>query len=109
MPFDVSRSPESDQVFKATFDRAVIGISHVSPEGRCLRFNQRLCDFLGYDGEELAACTIQDVTYPDDLDADLASVRRVLAGELGKYAMGKRYVRKDGAPNWGPRADSLGR
>src|SRR5689334_18482710 len=32
---------EREQVFHATFDRAVIGIAHVSPEGRWLRVNQR--------------------------------------------------------------------
>jgi PAS domain S-box-containing protein len=85
----------------------VIGIAHVSPQGRLLRFNQRLCDLLGYDRDELAACTFQGLTYPDDLVADLASVQRMLAGELDEYAMDKRYVRKDGALVWAHLAVSL--
>src|SRR5258706_10718686 len=79
--------PESEQLFRTAFERAVIGIAHVSPEGRCLRFNQRLCDLLGYDRVELAALTYQDVTYPADLAACYTYFQRLLAGEINEYAM----------------------
>lgn len=44
---------ESERLLWATFDRAVIGIAHTSPDGRWLRCNQRLCDLLGYSRDEL--------------------------------------------------------
>src|SRR5260370_1243463 len=69
---------EREQVFHATFDRAVIGIAHVSPEGRWLRVNQRLCNLLGYDRAELAARTWQEITHPADLPTDRAAARRLL-------------------------------
>src|SRR5262245_41737893 len=87
--------PESERFFRATFDQAVIGIAHLSPEGRWLRVNRRLCDLLGYGPEELAARTFQDLTHPDDLAADLANVGRLLAGEIEEYELDKRYVRQD--------------
>src|SRR5262245_43486896 len=93
--------------FQATFERAVIGIAHLSPEGRWLRVNRRLCEFLGYDRDELAACTWQDVTHPDDLAADLAQIGRMLAGESDEYERDKRYLRKDGAIVWGHLTSSL--
>ncbi len=92
---------ESERLFRATFEQAVIGIAHLSLEGRWLRVNQRLCDILGYDRTELAARTWQDVTHPDDLSADLAHIGRLLAGELDAYELDKRYVRKDGTLVWG--------
>ncbi|HEV2462026.1 MAG TPA: PAS domain S-box protein, partial [Ktedonobacterales bacterium] len=98
---------ENDRLFQAAFERAVIGIAHVSPEGRWLRFNQRLCDFLGYDRTELAVRTFHDVTHPDDLEPCLASFQRLLAGEIDEYAMDKRYLRKDGMPVWAHVAVSL--
>jgi PAS domain S-box-containing protein len=58
----------SEQLLRTTYAREVVGIAHVSPKGRWLRFNQRLCDILGYDSEELAARTLQDITHPDDRD-----------------------------------------
>jgi len=45
----------SERVFRATLDRAVVGIAHISLQRRWLRVNQRLCDLLGYDRAELAA------------------------------------------------------
>jgi PAS domain S-box-containing protein len=98
---------ESERLFQKAFERAVIGIAHVSPEGRFLRFNRRLCDLLGYDRAELAALTFRDVTHPDDLDPCGAYFQRLLAGELDEYALEKRYIRKDGTPVWAHVAVSL--
>src|SRR5260221_9498842 len=92
--------PESEQLFRATFERAVIGIAHVSPQGRWLRVNQRLCDLLGYDRAELAARTWREIPLPADLPADRAAARRLLAGELNAYELDTRFVRKDGALAW---------
>src|SRR5258708_11657453 len=89
---------EREQVFHATFDRAVIGIAHVSLEGRWLRVNQRLCDLLGYDRAELAARTWREITHPADLPADRAAARRLLAGGPGALELETRFVCQDRAP-----------
>jgi len=91
---------EREQVFRATFDRAVIGIAHVSPQGRWLRINRRLRDLLGYDRAELATRTYQDIIHPDDRDACGACLRRLLAGELNACKLDTRFIRKDGTPIW---------
>ncbi|MGZ6971174.1 MAG: PAS domain S-box protein, partial [Thermoanaerobaculia bacterium] len=91
---------ESEERFRATFEQAAVGISHVSTEGRFLRVNQRLCAQLGYTREELLARTFQEITHPADLEADLENVRRMLAGEIPAYSMEKRYIRKDGTAAW---------
>jgi PAS domain S-box-containing protein len=39
--------------------------------------------------------TFQDITLPDDLDADLSQFQRMLSGEIETYQMEKRYLRKD--------------
>ncbi len=91
---------ESEERFHATFSQAAVGIAHVAPDGRFLRANQKFCDIVGYIQEEILVRTFQDITHPDDLDADLAYVRRVLAGEIPTYSMEKRYLRKNGAIVW---------
>jgi PAS domain S-box-containing protein len=91
---------ESEQRFRATFDQAAVGIAHVGPDGRWLRVNQRLCDIVGYGREEFLKLTFQDITHPDDLDADIESLGPVLAGELPIYSREKRYIRKDGSIVW---------
>jgi len=91
---------EGEQRFRSTFEQAAVGIAHVGPDGRWLRVNQKLCDIVGYAREELLERTFQDITHPDDLDADLEYVRQVLADEIRTYSMEKRYFRKDGATVW---------
>ncbi|KJS03631.1 MAG: hypothetical protein VR65_00415 [Desulfobulbaceae bacterium BRH_c16a] len=91
---------ENEQRFRSTFEQAAVGIAHVAVDGRWLRVNRKLCDIVGYTKEELLQKRFQDVTHPDDLDPDLANIRRILAGEIQAYSLEKRYIRKDGSIVW---------
>lgn len=91
---------QSESLFQATFEQAALGIALVAPNGRWLRANRKLCEIVGYSEEELLERTLQDITHPDDLAADLDYVRRMLAGEIQTYSMEKRYLRKDGDHIW---------
>jgi PAS domain S-box-containing protein len=91
---------ENECRFRATFEQAAVGVAHVAPDGRFIRVNQRICDITGYTREEMLECTFQDITHPDDLDADLDYVGQVLADEISTYSMEKRYIRKDGSFVW---------
>jgi len=91
---------ESESAFRASFHQAAVGMAQVAPDGRWLRVNQRLCDIVGYPPEELLRLSFQDITHPDDLDADLGCVRQVLAGEIATYSMEKRYLRRDRGQVW---------
>jgi PAS domain S-box-containing protein len=95
-----NRLQESEEWCRATFDQAAVGIAHVGLDGHWLRVNQKLCAIVGYDPDELMGMTFQDITHPDDLEVDLAHVRRLLAGEINTYSMVKRYFRKDQAIVW---------
>jgi PAS domain S-box-containing protein len=86
--------------YRAIFENAAVGIARVTPNGRFEEVNQRLCDILGYAPEELLAKTFGDITYPDDLKADLTAMERILAGESTTYLREKRYFRKDGSVVW---------
>ncbi len=59
---------------RASFDDAAVGMAHVAPDGRWLRVNDRLCAMIGYSREEMLGKNFQDITHPDDLATDLASV-----------------------------------
>ncbi len=94
------RLRQSEGRFQATFEQAAVGIALVGPDGQWLRVNRKLCEIVGYDIDELTGKTFQDVTLAADLDSDLDSMRRLLAGEIATYQMQKRYVRKDGSAIW---------
>jgi two-component system, cell cycle sensor histidine kinase and response regulator CckA len=82
------------------FDAAPIGEAVVATDGRFLHVNHSLCELVGYSRDELLAGTFQQITHPDDLDADLALVRQVLDGEIRSYQLEKRYLKKDGGVAW---------
>lgn len=88
---------ESEQLFRLTFENAGVGVALVGLRGEWLRVNRALCALLGYSEGELLERTFQDVTYPDDLDADLALVDALSSGRIPSYELRKRYIRKDGS------------
>jgi PAS domain S-box-containing protein len=98
---------ESEGRFDATFEQAAVGIAHTALDGRWLRVNWRLCDFLGYTREELLQKTFQDITHPDDLEPNLEGRRQLLAGEIESFSMERRHIRKDGSIVWGNLTVSL--
>lgn len=91
-----ARSVEQSQ---ETFN-ADVGIAHVSIDGKWLIVNQKLCEIVGYTQQELQAQTFGDITHPDDLDANVEYIRRILAGEIQTYSIQKRYIRKDNSYVW---------
>ena len=98
---------EASERFATIFDNAPIGEAIVAPDGRWIQVNQALCELVGFSRDELLAKTFQDITHPDDLDADLEFVRRMLAGEIRTYQMEKRYLHKEGRPVWALLSRSL--
>jgi PAS domain S-box-containing protein len=91
---------QSEELYRSTFQSAGVGVAHVSPEGRWLRVNRKLCDIVGYSEPELLDLTFQQITHPDDLPSDLVQTEKLLNGTLDMFAMEKRYIRKDGSHVW---------
>ena len=91
---------ESEILFRATFENAAVGVAHVAPDGSWLLVNSRMGEILGYQAKELATKKFQDITHPDDLQADLVQLRRLLRDETDSYRVEKRYLRKDGSIVW---------
>ncbi|MFZ0199766.1 MAG: PAS domain S-box protein [Candidatus Sulfotelmatobacter sp.] len=91
---------ESEDLYRSTFELANLGVAHQSPDGRWLQVNDKLCEIVGYSREELLQTRFQDITYPDDLGADLAQMEKMTGGLADTYASEKRYIRKDGSIVW---------
>jgi PAS domain S-box-containing protein len=86
----------SEERFRQYFELGLIGMAITSPAHGILEVNDKLCEILGYERSELLRRPWGQLTHPDDLPADAASVRRVLAGELDGYSAEKRFVHRDG-------------
>src|SRR5262249_39688409 len=86
---------DSEVRVRATFENAAGGVAMVAPDGSILRANNSLARMLGYSVEELTSRTFQDLTHPDDLEANLVLLNKALAGETESYCLEKRCLRKD--------------
>ncbi|GAB3246244.1 diguanylate cyclase domain-containing protein [Chitinimonas naiadis] len=94
------RLNRSEAMLSNTFSQVAVGMALVSFDGNWLRVNKCLCDIVGYTEQELLTKTFQDITHPDDLETDLAQVRKLLAGEISTYTLEKRYIRSGGESIW---------
>jgi PAS domain S-box-containing protein len=90
----------SEETFRNAFEYSPIGMVMVSTAGNFLKVNKSICDMLGYTAEELMSKTFQEITHPDDLEADLTLLQKALAKEIDAYQMEKRYIKKDGGNIW---------
>ncbi|WP_261375822.1 diguanylate cyclase domain-containing protein [Yersinia frederiksenii] len=90
----------SESLFEQTFSQAAVGMALVALNGYWLRGNSQLCEILRYSEHELLALTFQDITHPDDLDADLKLLHQLLAGSIPSYSMEKRFFRSDRKTVW---------
>jgi PAS domain S-box-containing protein len=88
---------EAEEQLRLTIDNAPIGMALIGLQGQWLRVNQRVVEIVGYSAEELRELTFQDVTHPDDLAKDVVLFESMRRGEISRYELPKRYVRKDGA------------
>ena len=87
---------ENEELFRRAFEDAPIGMALVSSEGRFLRINQALSQFLGYPIAELVQCHVSKVSHPEDMLADQKLTDQVLAGHINTYQMEKRYFHRQG-------------
>jgi len=104
-----NRFDGAEEVMRASFELAAVGIAHVALDGRFLRVNRKLCEMLGLERDELLQRTFHELTYPDDLAPDLSRLSRLLAGEVSTFNMEKRYIRNDGKLIWADLSVSLAR
>jgi PAS domain S-box-containing protein len=92
---------ESERRFRTIFDQAPIGMAVMnSASGQFRRINRKFCEIVGYSHKEMLTRTFHDITHPDDLQADLDNMTRMMEGRIHHFQMEKRYIRKDGAVVW---------
>jgi PAS domain S-box-containing protein len=98
---------EADERFRLAMANAPIGMALVGLDGSFVAVNDRLCEIVGRTEQELLERGFQEITHPDDLDADLGYVAQLLAGDIAHYEMEKRYLRPSGEVVWALLSGSL--
>lgn len=86
--------------FHSMVEAAPIGVTEIEPgTGRVLYANEAFRRMTGYSEHEFEDGKISfvELTHPDDHAQNIALHRQFLRGDILRYSMEKRYVRKDGA------------
>lgn len=91
---------ESEARFRNAMEYSAIGMALVAIEGQWIQVNKSLCNFLGYTPAQLRSLTFQQITYQEDLHADLVQLEKLVSGELNSYSMEKRYYTSKGDVVW---------
>ena len=97
----------SQQRFQSAFDHAPIGMALVDPDGRFIKVNPALSEITGYSEAELLETTCGALSHPGDHADDERLLERLLAGDIPRYQLEKRYRRRDGVQVWTLVARSL--
>ena len=92
---------QSEQRFRVIFEQAAVGVAMIdSYSGKFQRVNQKYSDIIGYSIEEMLKLDFMHTTHPDDLPADLANMKKLLAGEVHVFEIEKRLIHKEGGIVW---------
>ena len=91
---------EIEQQIKASFNQAAIGIAHLSLKGAWLTCNNKFCQTIGYEQEELQKKSIFDITHPDEVQNTRKMIEELLAADAQYFSRETQCLRKDGLPVW---------
>ena len=87
----------SEELLRATFDSAPIGMARLDEHGGIQEVNRALCEVLGMREGLLLGRTLDALTHPDDVALDADQRRDVLRGRRVRYEVEKRLVDASGA------------
>jgi diguanylate cyclase (GGDEF)-like protein/PAS domain S-box-containing protein len=85
---------------RSIFELASVGIALFNPAGEWIAVNAEACAIIDYSEDELVRLSYQQITHPDDVAADLALIRDLVAGRIRQFERQKRYVKRDGSSVW---------
>jgi diguanylate cyclase (GGDEF)-like protein/PAS domain S-box-containing protein len=91
---------EAEERFRSAFENAPIGMALAQPDGILVRVNRAYATILGYDPEELIGRAIKEFTHPDDWEANAVQLSALVAGDIDRFHMEKRYNHSDGHVVW---------
>ena len=84
------------ETFNSEYGDVIVGICQSDLDRRFLRVNEGFCRMTGYKAKELEGTPFADITHPEDVTMGDGQFELLLAGEINRFAIEKRYIKKDG-------------
>ena len=98
---DITEFKQQQQSFKVLFEQSPLGIAKIdSKTGQFLNVNPAYCTLIGYSQQDLFNKTFMDISYPEDLTADLVNMERLRREEITHFELTKRLIHKNGQLLW---------
>jgi PAS domain S-box-containing protein len=91
---------ESERRWWAIYEHSPVGIALIDADGHVRSANPAFRAMLDYSAEEIRACSLAQITPPEDRAATRERLAQLLAGEVHEYHVQRRYLRRDGSPVW---------
>ena len=91
---------EAEQRWRQTFTDSPVAMALVRPDLKLAQVNRAFSELTGYEAQELAEMTFEDVTHPADVSLDVDLAERVFNGQLPRYEIEKRYITKNRRLVW---------
>ncbi|MBP6620623.1 MAG: PAS domain S-box protein, partial [Leadbetterella sp.] len=92
---------KTEEKLTSIFNLANSGIILADLNGNFLEFNDWWLKMIGYTAEEFGKLKNFGVTHPDDLENSKLWLNKIINGEIDKYKIEKRYIKKDKTIFWG--------
>ncbi len=86
---------KEDEKMRLFFERQIVGMAITSPKEGWIQTNNKLCEILGYNHEELSSISWVEMTHPEDRERDLELFNKIFSGEIDDYTLEKRAIRKN--------------
>ncbi|MCF7793972.1 MAG: PAS domain S-box protein [Candidatus Cloacimonetes bacterium] len=100
---DISVQKENEKIIrqrenelKMMIDNSPIGVCSTNLKGNFISVNEKYCDMLGYTAEELLGMHFNEITHPEDREANLELFANLIRRKIDFFDLEKRYVTKDG-------------
>ncbi|MEG4419102.1 PAS domain S-box protein [Microcoleus sp. LAD1_D5] len=95
---------KSEEKYRSVVENSLVGIAILAPPTcpsapeKCqwLEVNDALCDLLGYARQDFLHENWERWGFPEDLQASLEQLNKILAGESEGYVLDQRWRKKDG-------------
>lgn len=88
-----------EQQLATVFGQTMVGVLHRDLQARVLMVNQRFCDMVGRNREDLDGLPMREFTHPEDIEWSTALLHKHIAS-AEPFQIEKRYMRPDGTAIW---------
>jgi PAS domain S-box-containing protein len=94
------RQRADEGIFGDAFEHAPTGMALLDSDGRITHANIAFCRILGFSRTELLGLSSSEITQSDDVETESEQRKRLASGEIDRYQLVQRFIRKGGEATW---------